>query len=108
ALQLNLRQIRGTVAEGEALYKQVRHEELITQPLLNFVCHRRGLRVVGAPKLGVQAVDINNGWANAMAMTRTINGDVRTGEGQAILRAHWAGPEKYLGQITHRELADEL
>lgn len=108
SLYLNLAQIRRTVAEDEALYKAVRRAELISQPLLNFVCHRRGMRLVSAGKLGVAAIDVNIGETETASMARTVDGDIRTGEGQAILRAHWAGPDKYRGQIAHRDLVDEF
>ncbi len=103
---LSFDQIRQTLANDLDFYKAVRYPGLISQPLLNFVCHRRGLRVAKAEAFGLRAVDVDIGPSCEIELFRDAKGNACIFDGRRILRAHWAGPEKYQGQIAHGSLAD--
>src|SRR6185312_15001930 len=71
----------------------------------NFVCHRRGIQVAKAEDLGVAATDVDIGTSDGTDIVSFGPGDYRTYDGRRVLRAHWAVPAKYEGQITYRAIA---
>jgi hypothetical protein len=105
---LDLKQIQDTTRRELAHYKAVRHPELISQPLLNFVCHQRQLAVAKASALGVQPVDVDIGPDGSIELFRDAAGNACAYDGTRVLRAHWAGKHKYDGTVGYRPLADHF
>jgi hypothetical protein len=72
------------------------------------VCHRRGIEVTKAEDLGVAGVDVDIGPSGSIEIVPVGPGDYRTYDGRQILRAHWAGPAKYGGELAYREIAEHF